>query len=173
MSGPLALSLALSCVAFITVPASAQDALSTEVRQSWTRTWGNVAAAAEKMPEEHYPFKPAAESQSFRDMVAHIADSAMGACTGMTGERRTAGAREMTAKADLLGAIKAAGAECEKAYAALTDATATEMVTGPRGTQTRLGTAYRNVIHIEHEYSKMTVHFRLKGLVPPSSEGRR
>ena len=171
MLRPLALAC---CLALTSVPAAAQDnPLSTEVRQSWTRTFGNVAAAAEKMPEEHYSFKPAPESQSFRDMVAHIADAAMGACTGMTGERRTAGAREMTAKADLVGAIKAAGAECEKAYAALTDATATQMVTGPRGSLTRLGTAYRNVIHIEHEYAKMTVHFRLKGLVPPSSEGRR
>ena len=171
MLRPLALAC---CLAAASSPAAAQDnPLSTEVRQSWTRTFGNVAAAAEKMPDEHYSFKPAAESQSFRDMVAHIADAAMGACTGMTGERRTAGAREMTAKADLVGAIKAAGAECEKAYGALTDATAAQMVTGPRGSLTRLGTAYRNVIHIEHEYAKMTVHFRLKGLVPPSSEGRR
>lgn len=163
----------VACSLLAVSPAAARDnPLSTEVRQSWTRTWNNVVAAAEKMPEEHYTFKPAPESQSFRDMVAHIADAAMGTCTGMTGERRTAGAREMTAKTDLVGAIKAAGAECEKAYAALTDATATEMVTGPRGSQTRLGTAYRNVIHIDHEYSKMTVHFRLKGLVPPSSERR-
>lgn len=163
----------VSCSLLAVSTAAAQDnPLSTEVRQSWTRTWNNVVAAAEKMPEEHYTFKPAPESQSFRDMVAHIADAAMGTCTGMTGERRTAGAREMTAKADLVGAIKAAGAECEKAYGGLTDATATEMVAGPRGSQTRLGTAYRNVIHIDHEYSKMTVHFRLKGLVPPSSERR-
>ena len=171
MLRPLALAC---CLAFVPGAANAQDnPLSDEVRQSWNRTWGNVVAAAEKMPEEHYAFKPSPESQSFRDMVAHIADSAMGACTGMAGERRAAGAREMNVKADLVGAIKAAGAECEKAYAALTDATATQMVTGPRGTQTRLGTAYRNVIHIDHEYSKMTVHFRMKGLVPPSSEGRR
>ena len=171
MLRPLALAC---CLAAVPAPAAAQDnPLSDEVRQSWNRTWGNVVAAAEKMPEEHYAFKPSPESQSFRDMVAHIADAAMGACTGMAGERRAAGARDMNAKADLAGAIKAAGAECEKAYGALTDATATQMVTGPRGTQTRLGTAYRNVIHIEHEYSKMTVHFRMKGLVPPSSEGRR
>jgi len=25
---------------------------------------------------------------------------------------------------------------------------------------------------MEHEYAQMAVHFRLKGLVPPSSEGR-
>jgi hypothetical protein len=158
----------------LAAPLSAQDnPLSNEVRQSWTRTWNNVVAAAEKMPEEHYAFKPAPESQSFRDLVAHTADSAMGACTGFSGERRTAGARDMTTKADLVGAIKAAGAECEKAYGALTDQTATQMVTGPRGSRSRLGTLYGNVIHIEHEYAQMAVHFRLKGLVPPSSEGRR
>ena len=78
----------VSCALLAVTPTAAQDnPLSTEVRQSWTRTWNNVVAAAEKMPEEHYTFKPAPESQSFRDMVAHIADSAMGACTGMTGER--------------------------------------------------------------------------------------
>jgi hypothetical protein len=171
MSRPVFLAL---CLTSISVPAAAQDnPLSTEVRQAWTRTWGNIVAAAEKMPEEHYGFKPAPESQSFRDLVAHTADSAMGACSGMTGERRNAGAREMTAKADLVGAIKAAGAECEKAYGGLTDQTGTEMVAGPRGTRSRLGTAYGNVIHIEHEYAQMAVHFRLKGLVPPSSEGRR
>lgn len=159
--------------ALAAVPAAAQDnPLSTEVRQAWTRTWGNVAAAAEKMPEENYAFKPSPESQSFRDLIAHTADSAMGACSSLTGERRTAGAREMTTKAALLEAVKAAGAECEKAYGGVTDQTATQMITGPRGSRSRLGMLYGNVVHIEHEYAQMAVHFRLKGLVPPSSDRR-
>lgn len=159
--------------ALAAVPAAAQDnPLSTEVRQAWTRTWGNVAAAAEKMPEENYAFKPSPESQSFRDLIAHTADSAMGACSSLTGERRTAGAREMTTKAALLEAVKAAGAECEKAYGGVTDQTATQMITGPRGSRSRLGMLYGNVAHIEHEYAQMAVHFRLKGLVPPSSDRR-
>ena len=161
------------CALLCATPVAAQDnPLSTEVRQAWTRTWGNVAAAAEKMPEEHYGFKPAPESQSFRELVAHTADSAMGACSGFNGERKTAGAREMTTKAALVEAIKAAGAECEKAYGGMTDQTATQMITGPRGSRSRLGTLYGNVVHIEHEYAQMAVHFRLKGLVPPSSERR-
>ena len=36
--------------------------------------------------------------------------------------------------------------------------------------RSRLGVAYGNAIHIEHEYAQMAAHFRLKGLVPPSSE---
>jgi hypothetical protein len=146
--------------------------LSTEAQQSWARTKNNIIAAAEKMPEENYSFKPAPESQSFRDLVAHTADSAMGACSGFNGERKQAGAASMTAKADLVGAIKAAMAECDKAYGSLTDAKATEMIPGRGGQRSRLGTLYGNTIHIEHEYAQMAVHFRLKGLVPPSSEGR-
>jgi hypothetical protein len=154
--------------------ARAQDnPLSTEAKAAWTRTWTNIVAAVEKMPEEHYGFKPAPESQSFRDLVAHTADSAMGACSAYNGERKQAGAAKMTAKADLVGAIKAAGTECDTAYGSLTDAKALEMVTGPRGSRSRLGTLYGNTIHIEHEYAQMAVHFRLKGLVPPSSEPRR
>ena len=49
---------------------NAQNPLSTEAQQAWTRTMGNVVAIAEKMPEEHYNFKPSPESMSFRDLVA-------------------------------------------------------------------------------------------------------
>jgi len=151
----------------------AQDnPLSTEAQQSWARTKNNTLAAAEKMPEENYGFKPAPESQSFRDLIAHTADSAMGACSGYNGERKNAGAASMDAKAELVAALSAAMAECDKAYGSLTDAKAGEMIAGRGGNQSRLGSLYRNTIHIEHEYAQMAVHFRLKGLVPPSSEGR-
>lgn len=149
---------------------SQTDPLTTEARQSWTRTIGNAVAAAEKMPEEGYAFKPTPESMSFRDIVAHTADSAMGFCSAFNGERKSAGAAKMETKSELVGAMKAAQAECEKAYA-LTDATAREMFTGGRGgPRTRLSTLWGNTVHIEHEYAQMAVHLRLKGVVPPSSD---
>jgi len=149
-----------------------ENPLSTEAQQAWTRTKNNLVAAAEKMPEEHYSFKPAPESQSFKDLVAHTADSALGSCSGYNGERKQGGAAAMTTKADLVAALKTAMDECDKAYGSLTDAKGTEMITGGRGSRSRLGTLYGNTIHLEHEYAQMAVHLRLKGLVPPSSEGR-
>ena len=126
------------------------------------------------MPEEHYSFKPAPESQSFGDLVAHTANAAMGACSGYnSGERRRTGVEGSSSKTDLVAATKAAMAECEKAYGSLTDAKATEMIAGRRGERSRLGSLYGNTIHIEHEYAQMAVHLRLKGIVPPSSERRR
>lgn len=149
-----------------------ENPLSTEVQQSWTRTKNNIIAAAEKMPEEHFSFKPAPESQSFKDLVAHTADSAMGTCSGFTGERKQGGAAAKMTKAELVEALKAGMAECDKAYTSLTDAKATEMIAGRGGQRTRIGTLYGNTIHMEHEYAQMAVHLRLKGVVPPSSERR-
>ena len=153
---------------------AAQDnPLSSEVQQAWNRTKTNLLAAAEKMPEESYSFKPAAESQSFKDLVAHTADSAAGTCSGYNGERRQIGAASKTSKADLVAALKEGLAECDKAYSSLTDAKATEMIEARGGKRSRLGVLYGNTIHLEHEYAQMAVHLRLKGIVPPSSERRR
>ena len=157
----------------LTCPLLAQeDPLSTEARQAWNRTKNLVVAAANKMPEEHYSYKPAPESQSFGDLVAHTANSAMGTCSGYMGERKGAGVNGSSAKSALVAALEAAAAECTSAYRSLTDATAAEMIEGRRRSRSRLGTLYGNTIHIEHEYAQMAVHLRANGLVPPSSEGR-
>lgn len=153
--------------------AAQENAMSSEAQQSWTRTKNNLVAAAEKMPEENYSFKPAPESQSFKDLVAHTADSAAGTCSGYNGERRQIGAAAKTSKDDLVAALKEGLEECDKAYSSLTDAKATEMIEGRGGKRTRLGVLYGNTIHLEHEYAQMAVHLRLKGIVPPSSERRR
>ena len=157
----------------LTCPLLAQeDPLSTEARQAWNRTNNLVVAAANKMPEEHYSYKPAPESQSFGDLVAHTANAALGVCSGYMGERKRAGVNGSSSKADLLAALEAAAAECDGAYNSLTDARASEMIEGRRRSRSRLGTLYGNTIHIEHEYAQMAVHMRANGLVPPSSEGR-
>lgn len=169
----IAIATSSLCIAgALALNAQSSNPLTTEAQQSWNRTINNVVGAAEKMPEDGYAFKPTPETMSFRDLVAHTADSAMGACSSLSGERRNAGAAQMKTKDELVGALKAAQAECEKAYTP-NDAKAVEMVTGGRGgPRSRLSTLWGNTVHIEHEYAQMAVHLRLKGVVPPSSEGR-
>lgn len=166
------LLLALATISAAVLLPAQTDPLSTELRQSWARTRSNLLAAAEKMPEENYNFKPAPESQSFRDLIAHTADSAMGTCSAYSGNRKPGGAASLTAKSELVAALKAGLDECDQAYNSISDAKATEMVEGRMGKQSRLGSLYRNTIHLEHEYAQMAVHLRLKGVTPPSSEGR-
>lgn len=165
--------LLVTMIAAFTSPLTAQDnPLSTEAQQAWARVKKYVVAAAAKMPEDNYSFKPSPESQSFGDLVAHTANSAMRDCSAFNGERKQAGADATGSKADLIAVLGTAVAECDKAYGSLSDSKATEMIEGRRGSRSRLGSLYRNAIHIEHEYAQMAVHMRLKGIVPPSSERR-
>ena len=145
---------------------------TTEAQAAWNRTFHNVTEGAQQMAEDKYSYKPTPESMSFRDIIAHVADSAMGACSSLNGERRSAGAAQMKTKDELLGALKAAQAECDKAYAP-DDSTMGKMVGGgPMGSHTRLTTLWGNTVHIEHEYAQMTVHLRINGVVPPSTAER-
>jgi hypothetical protein len=145
--------------------------LTTEAQAAWNRTYHNVLEGAQQMPEDKYSYKPTPESMSFRDIIAHVADSAMGACSSLDGARKTAGAAQMKTKDELLGALKAAQAECDKAYAP-DDAKGMQMVPGFGGQQTRLSSLWGNTVHIEHEYAQMAVHLRINGVVPPSTAER-
>ena len=168
-----ALTFVLFALAGASAAVSAQEnPIATEAKQSWTRTRDNLLAAAEKMPEEQYAFKPAPESQSFKELIAHTADSAMNACSTFNGERKQLGAASKTSKADLITALKAGAAECDAAYGSMTDAKASEMITVRNGSRSRIGALYGNTIHMEHEYAQLAVHLRLKSIVPPSSERR-
>ena len=64
----------------------------------------------------------------------------------------------------MIAVLGTAMAECDRAYGSLTDSTASEMIAGRRGSRARLGTLYRNTIHLEHEYAQMAVHMRLNGM---------
>jgi hypothetical protein len=68
--------------------------------------------------------------------------------------------------------MKSSIAECDKAFAGLTDASVAQLVTGARGgARSRVATLYGMIAHDNEEYGYLAVHLRLKGIVPPSSEG--
>jgi len=151
---------------------AATGGLSSELKQSYSAIKNNLQKAAEKMPEENYSFKPVPEIRSFGALVAHVADSQTRICNAVMGQQKTGTASSKTAKADIVAALKDSIADCDKAFDALTDAAATEMIKmGPREA-TKMGTLARTVIHDNEEYGYMAVYLRLKGVVPPSSEGR-
>ncbi len=90
----------------------------------------------------------------------------------MLGEQKTASAGSKTAKADLVAALKDSFADCDKAYDSLTDANLTQAVKMGNREASKIGALARNLIHDNEEYGYLAVYMRLKGIVPPSSEGR-
>jgi hypothetical protein len=155
-------------------PAAAPPAnpMSSEIKTAYTRVANNLLAMAEKMPEENYAFKPVPEIRSFAGTLGHTIDMQARPCATVNGSQAPAAASNMTAKAELVAAMKAAMAECDKAFGSLTDETAVQLLSSGRGPgRSKLGTLYGMVIHDNEEYGYLCIYLRLKGIVPPSSEG--
>src|SRR3954468_7503349 len=85
-----------------------------------------IERAAEKMPEEQYAFKPDPAARSFGQILGHIADANYLFCSTVLGEDNASRGIEKTktTKADLRSALHDAFAYCNRAYQALTDASA-------------------------------------------------
>ncbi|HSR06095.1 MAG TPA: DinB family protein [Bryobacteraceae bacterium] len=152
--------------------------LSAELRVSYTYVKTNLIKMAEKMPAENYEFRPTPEVETFGRRVAHITNANTNVCAGLKGESKSAGAAAKTSKAELVAALKEAFAYCDSVFDSLTDAAATEMVSGALGgpvapvgtTRSKLFTLYNLVRHSNELYGNMSVYLRLKGVVPPTSE---
>jgi hypothetical protein len=151
---------------------AAAPSLAAEAKQAYNNIKNNMTKMAEKMPEENYAFQPVKEIRTFGALVGHVADSQARACSATMGEAKSVNAASKTTKADLVAAIKESFTICDSAYEALTDANATEGVRAGRGTRTRVSVLNGMVTHSNEEYGYMAVYLRLKGVVPPSSEGR-
>ena len=164
-----------ACVVAAQAPPAAAPAanpLSTEVKQAADRVASNLLRMAEKMPEESYAFQPVPEIRAFAGTLGHTIDVRMRTCAAITGSGTQLGASNMKTKTELVAAMKSSIAECDKAFAGLTDATVVQMSTGGRGgPRSRLSSLYGMVAHDNEEYGYLAVHLRLKGIVPPSSEG--
>ena len=133
---------------------------------------GAVVAAAEKMPEENYSFKPTPDVRSFGQLVGHVADAQYYMCATAMGEQPVMKNIEKTktSKADLVAALKDAVAYCDKAYSGMTDAQGAQMTKLMNFTMAKMTVLSVNTAHADEHYGNMVTYLRLKGIVPPSSE---
>jgi len=131
-----------------------------------------LLSSAEKMPEENYNFKPTEVVRSYGQILGHVADQHYGRCSLVRGEIDPNLRIEQvkTSKADLIAALKASFAYCDKAYDGIDDASANQMVKlGPQQFS-KLGVLNINLLHSTLHYGNLITYMRLKNIVPPSSE---
>lgn len=167
--------LSLTLCALTLSAQSADNPLSAGTKGLYTMAKTNLVKAAEKMPEEHYSFKPSPDVRSFGQLVGHVADASYMFCAPALGEQaqRLGIEKGKTSKADLVQALKDAFAYCDKAYDGMTDAKAVEKVKFFGGERTNLNVLDFNVVHDYEHYGNMVTYLRIKGIVPPSSEPRK
>lgn len=162
-------------LALVASTAFAQDnPISMSTKNTYEIVKGYITKAAEKMPEEHYAFKPTPEVRSFGQLIGHIADSNYGICGGAVGEKSGVSGIEKskTTKADLMKALGESFAFCDKAYGGMTDAKASEVVPFFGGQKmARVSVLAFNTSHDFEHYGNIVTYMRLKNIVPPSSQG--
>jgi uncharacterized damage-inducible protein DinB len=146
--------------------------LSTWNKMAYGRVKDILLRSAEKMPEESYSFKPTEVVRSYGQILGHVADAQYLFCSIALGEKNPDLKIEQTktSKADLIAALNAAFAYCDKAYDGMTDASATQMIKLFGNDAPRLGALTVNNMHDLEHYGNLVTYMRMKGIVPPSSE---
>jgi hypothetical protein len=158
-------------------PAGGQKiGLATSLQRGYAGIKANFTAAAEKMPEADYSFKVGSmpEARTYGQLIAHIAQAQFGQCSGLTGVANPMAGKnleqELKTKAELTKALADSFAICDKAFEAVTDANATEMVKAGNNEQTRAAALYGVIVHGNEIAGTAYAYLRTKGLVPPSTE---
>ena len=172
MKRPVVISLAVASLAVAGVRGQATYPYIAELRQNYGFVKTNLLALADKMPEEHYGFKPSPDVRSFAESIAHVSDSQARSCSLVNGDPKMLDAGSKTTKADLVAKLKESFAICDAAFEALSDAGASQMVRlgQSKFERSKLGLLAGVIGHSNEQYGYMAVYLRLKGIVPPSTE---
>jgi len=153
------------------VPA-APSTPTADVQRGYAGLKANILKAADKMPAENYSYRPTPEIRTFARVVNHVTEAQLHSCGAINGTAPAANAvpPETADKATIVAALQASFAECDKAYAALTEANMLETFSIGPAKRSRISLAWGNVSHDNEQYATLALYMRLKGLPPPSSE---
>ena len=177
-------SLAVLCAsAFFSVSAFAQstssaDPIASSVRTAWNNAKRNLTRSAELMPEGDYAFRPVATVRTFGQILAHVAGANYVFCSAAKGEKsphaEEAFEKTATTRAQIIKVLNDSIAYCDTAYAALDDRRAAETVdlAFGMGKGARALPLMQNTGHLQEHYGNLVTYFRVKGMVPPSSQGQ-
>ena len=173
-------------LALLTIAAMPGAAPAQQAQQHMHGSMGGVAAvqplygrlkdlyvrSAELMPEEHYGFKPAPEVRTYGQVLGHVANENYLFCAAAKGEENPnkADFEKTTGKAALVKALKESFDYCDPAYR-MDEMKAMEEVTFFGNKGSRLWVLIFNATHDSEHYGNIVTYLRMKGLVPPSSQG--
>ena len=149
------------------------DTVIQEAKTAYSMQKDFILAAADKMPEGNYSFKPTPEIRSYGELFTHIVQVQNAACALIAGQTpsRPTTSQPMT-KPEIVAQLKASFDSCGAANATVTTANALDVVGKGFLHGTRVGLIQKNAAHDNEMYGTIAVYLRLKGIVPPSTAAR-
>jgi len=151
-----------------------ENPLSADVKRAYDEVKANILRSAEKMPDENYDFRPAPRVRTFGQILGHIAqEQYLYFCAPVKGEQKSVDIeRTVRTKLDLIAALQDSFAYCDSVYNNMTDAEASKTVNTGGSKSMKLRLLWMNVVHDESHYGNLVTYLRIKGIVPPSTEGQ-
>jgi len=157
-------------------PKTSLNPVADSLRNEWNSVKNYYLKSADEMPEADYSFKPTPDVRSFGEIIAHVAGANYLICSGAKGEKSPHAEddfeKNAKTKADIVKAARESVAYCDEAFTAATDRSLAAMVSAPFGPpkQPRASLLISNVGHVNEHYGNLVTYFRLKKMVPPSSQ---
>jgi hypothetical protein len=173
----------VAAVALMTTASFAQRGggpvgMAAGLQQAYNIIKGNLTQAAEAMPESGWNAKPSTleDKRTYGQVIGHVAAAQFGQCSGASGMANPNSANledPSMSRAAIIKALADSFAVCDKALGMLTDANATEMISGGRGGPTaRAILLMQMVSHSNEMYGTAAVYLRSQNVVPPSTANR-
>jgi uncharacterized damage-inducible protein DinB len=135
----------------------------------------NITGSVDKMPAEHFAFKPVPQVMSYAELLTHIVDTQYFYCSTVKGAENPGASLnfKVTDKVAVRQLVKDSFAYCDDTFAAVTNENALEMLTrGSAPTQrqlARVNQLTQLIVHGNEHYGNLVTYMRMKGIVPPSS----
>ena len=170
-----------SLVAQAPPPAAAKprppQTMATFLQEQYGTLQRNLMGSAEKMPAEHFGFRPTPEVRTYAELYAHTIETQYFYCNAVKGGPNPVAGKSLeksvTDKAGVVQMVKDGFAYCDDLFANLTDEKAAAMiamVAAPNTRQVAAGTRLTMVVvHGNEHYGNLVTYMRIKGIVPPSS----
>lgn len=140
----------------------------------WANMSNYVVRTAEQLSEADYSYRPVATVRSFGEMLGHVAGAQNMFCAVALGETPKSEddiEKTVTTKAGLVAALKASNEYCARAYG-MSDANAAVMTKIFGMDMSKMGVLSFNAAHVAEHYGNLVTYMRMKGMVPPSSQGQ-
>ena len=165
----LAALLATAASAAFAQPA---NPLTANAKVQLAALTGFVIRSAEKVPEDLYAFRPTPDVRTMGQLYGHVADALFAMCATAAGSKppRTGIEKTVSAKPELVAALKEGVSYCNTVFDGMTDQKGVETVPFYFGPTPRLSVLYFTVTHTYEHYGNLVTYMRLKNIVPPSSE---
>ena len=163
------------CAAALGAQTNSTGAVVSTAQTFFSIAKNDILKSADKIPDNLWSYQPTPDVRTVGQLFAHIADGQYEFCSVPAEGKSIDKGIEKTAKtkAEIVTALKAAFAYCDAAYAKMTDASALETVTFFGRPMTRIGIMDFDTAHTMEHYGNLVTYMRLKGIVPPSSEGQK